>query len=179
LDPFGYDAGHYTPNHGTGAGVNSRHPYAGSFRAPSAFFDVGPVGSRVYHNSSSTSSVFLPSNVEFSSPSLTLVSFPSQKVMIHDTVARHFGPRAPFATHDEAHLPLLMVDGAASVRAARDANHGAHANRPDWPQAATMYHTPTIIDPPPLTTNFTVYGRFIWTPMLLKGRDFGGPEVWP
>lgn len=172
-DPQGYDQGLYVPNLGTG-GVNIRQPYAADFRAPAAWWDASPVNSRV--SSGGTTSTFMSLSTTVLAPQLlSSVAFPSSKVMLTDAFARHFGPRLPFCTSNEARLPQLMADGAIVVKSAATANPGCN---PNTGQPISMSYSPSAIDPPATGANAqNMPGRFLWTRRGIAGRDYNGPEV--
>ena len=175
-DPLGYDQGLYTPNLGTSVAPSSswRHPYGASFRTMLAFVDASPVGARL-SSGGNTSTLFSNSNSVLAGQPLTSVAYPSQKVMMADYIARHFGPRQVYCATNEARLPVLMAEGSVQVKAATDANTGCD---PNTGQAYTsITYSPTAIDPPVIGSNSFAAGRFIWTRKMLRGRDFGGVEV--
>jgi hypothetical protein len=175
-DPLGYDQGLYTPNLGTSVGpsINWRHPYSAGFRPPTSFFDGGPVGSRI-EPAGNTGTYLIPGTSVLGPQLMTAVAFPSQKVLLSDSFARHVGPRTPFCTSNESRLPLLMADSSASVRAAAEGNPGCN---PNTGQSIALQYTPTLIDPPAAGANAAfMIGRFLWTRQRIGGRDFGGPEV--
>src|SRR5262249_33999800 len=156
------------PYQPTPGGANTRYPYTASFMPGVAFYDASPVGSRVsqagfpynlYTVAGGNSTILrgLP---------LSTVAYPAQKVLMSDQNARHFGTRHPYAPHDEARLPLLMVDASADVRAAARANPGWQPNNPMAQLPTSMNYDPTNApwDPPALVPGGDIVtGRFRWT----------------
>jgi hypothetical protein len=158
---------------------NRRWPFSGSFMPGIAFFDLSPAASRIsqqgQYNFYITSSSTVLGGCRLSS-----VAFPSQKAMIHDQNARHFGDLQPYCTHPQARLPLLMSDGSVPVRSAADANPGWNPNSPTTPSPLTFLYAPSgnCWEPAPISpSGDLVQGRFRYTRNGIFGRDFGGPEV--
>jgi hypothetical protein len=176
-DPRGYDQGLYTPNFGTGS-YGTRHPYSPSFQVGTCFYDNAPVGSRVMPLT--TASHVVNGNLPDTcyGKLLTDVHYPSQKVLMQDTIARHAGPQPVYHMFPQARFPALMVDGAAVVRPSSHANRGVNPNTPAAP-AYQIRYDPSAIDPPSPAPNTMVDHGPLWTRMGLQGRDFGGPEVYP
>jgi prepilin-type processing-associated H-X9-DG protein len=175
-DPRGHDAGLYTPNYGIG-GQNWRQPYRGSFNMGMAFFDASPVGRRIYPFE--VGYVGVPGGHTLLQRPLTLVANPSQKVLVHDQVARQFG-RPLYHMDPEARGPVLFVDGHAAVRSFAQSNPGADPNNPGGPPLMLQYSpSPLSPDPYPPGGSALYWAGPQWTRMSLAGRDFGGPEVYP
>jgi hypothetical protein len=106
---------------------------------------------------------------------LTSVRHPSQKALVHDIVARHFGKPVWHMTL-ESRTPVLMVDGSAAVRAFAEANRGANPNNPTA-LAPVIGYQPSPIEPGP--SGILVPMGTLWTRMDIRGRDFGGLDVYP
>ncbi|MFN0132601.1 MAG: type II secretion system protein [Phycisphaerales bacterium] len=170
-DPAGYVAGAYVPNLGTGTG-NWRHAYSANFRLPAALFDRSAAGSRVSPGSN-TGTTITPGNALLTGNVLTSATYPSQKVLVSDTHARHFSAVAWYATDANARLPLAFVDGHASTRSAADANRGGD---PNTGQFSSIPYIPSVVEPPASAAGYTVPMGFFWTQNRLQGRDFGGPQ---
>lgn len=176
-DPQGYDQGLYSPNLGTG-GINWRHPYAASFAQDSYLFDRSPFGSLMW--AQSTDQYVVPANTVFGGAGVASMTYPSQKVLLHDKFARYYGPRLPYSAMPEARLPLLMGDGAVAVRSASESNYGWNPSNPQYVGYLTLTYSPNAIEPPIGGANTSVFiGRYLWTRLGIAGRDFGGPEVFP
>jgi type II secretory pathway pseudopilin PulG len=177
-DPRGYDQGLYTPNLGIG-GLNARHPYGSSWRLGTCFYDTSPVGWRVAPGSNTGTVILSPNLTTIDGKPLSGVTHPSQKVLLHDLISRHFGPRQAYHMYPEARVPTVMVDSSASIRSYAEANAGANPNQPGA-AAPQLTYTPSTIEPPATGANVgPVYPGPLWTRMGLQGRDFGGPEVYP
>jgi hypothetical protein len=177
-DPDCFDRNCFAPCQPSGGDpLNRRWAFSGSFMPGVAFFDLSSAGSRV-------SQVGFPYYQYLNFPqtalggaNLAIVAYPSQKVMVHDHHARHFGHRQPYAMHDQARLPLLMADASAPIRNAADSNPGADPNGTATFQI--YYNAQNCWEPAPLGLPSTdlFLARFRFTRRALLGRDFGGPET--
>lgn len=173
-DPAGYNSGAYLPNLGFSFNPSWdwRHPYGASFRTPAAMYDRSPFGMRVYP-ASSTGTIGVPFESDLSGNLLSDAKYPSQKVMLYDTHARHFSSVAWYATDPNAQLPLVFVDGHVAVHRSANANPGSW---PDDAMTGTIPYSASPIDPPGTSSAYVVPFGLIWTKNRLQGRDFGGPE---
>jgi hypothetical protein len=180
-DPLGYDAGLYVPNFGTSVTPNQvwRHPYGGSFRPSYSFIDVSPLGSRIFPYFTTELVYYLPgtNGTRFGGRSFSEVSYPSRKVLLQDQISRYFG-RPQWYSDPTSRMPVLMSDGAAAVRAWSEANPGANPNSPAA-GTPTQQYAPSVIDPPAASPPQVYPVSTLWTRMMLQGRDFGGPPVYP
>lgn len=173
--PVGPYACTYNPSH------CKTLPRSASFRLVVAAYDGSPVGFRVSH-AGAFNLFSLPAGGELGGRPISEVTYPSQKVLLSDSLARHFGACQPWCTSDAARLPLLFADASVSLRAASDANPGWQPNGPTSSAPTTFQYTPDPGDPcgagPQIVT-----GRFLWTRgcpnNTLAGRDFGAAEACP
>lgn len=125
---------------------------------------------------------------------LSEVAFPSSKVHLMDSMARHFGKRSQFYAHPTARVPLLSFDSSVNVKRTGAATYDTTALRwvggpanpgfdPNNPAAtfplAFMYNPDTRYEAPTRNgaASESVNGFYRWTREGLKGVDFGGPEV--
>lgn len=184
-DPYGFDMGLYVPSPlPAGSNPNKRWPYAASFRLPTAFYDRSAISARMSQSGlNHTTFNIISSNAAIGGCVLSEVAFPSHKVFLHDTHARHFGTRQPFCTHDQARLPLLFADGGVSVRHAAESNPGWIPTSPFSASATYFSYTPATWEPQPMVQyGEVVPGRFMYTRGTatqhgIAGRDFDGPET--
>jgi hypothetical protein len=159
-----------------------RWPYSSSYQLQPAFWDQSIVGSRVSQGQHHTSYV-IPGSTQLGVWRGTDVTFPSQKVHMADSHARHFGPTTPYFAYREARMPLLFVDGSVSVRVTKDANRGWKPNDPSSSNGTSFWYSPhqppNDWEAPTLsgTAGDMVFGYYRWTRGGIKGRDFGGPEI--
>jgi hypothetical protein len=179
-DPFGFDAGAYTPAPSTmGTNSGKRWPYGGSFQVSAAFFDKSTPPNRMYQGGTHNNLV-VPSGAVFGGRLLAEVAHPSHKAHLSDTHGRHFGAAHPFATHREARLPFLFCDGSVLVRSAAEANLGWTPNTPTSGGGTSFLYSPEAWEPATFSGSGGdfVEGRFLWTRGTatesgIKGRDFG------
>jgi hypothetical protein len=171
-DPKGYEQNLYVPNYGTIPGMSWRIPHQPSFRVGLGFYDVSNPGQRA--NPASYSLIFVPSGNVIRQKLLSSVVHPTQKVLVHDAYAWHFGP-PQWHMHPDARIPALMVDASASVRAFAESNTGAHPNTGSALQV--QYNPPFSWEPG--YPGGLYRGGPLWTRATVGGRDFGGPEVFP
>lgn len=176
-DPDCFRQGCFQPHQPPGSGSQAmRWPFSASFVQVAAVFESNNalsqdgLGHQMY---------LVGSGAAWGGQSASAIAFPSQKVVVHDQSAWHFGARAYHAVHDQARLPLLFGDGGVHVRAAADANPGWIPTLPRSPVPTRYLYQPGPWEPPTLsgTGSDMLAGRFRWTRGGLAGRDFGGPEV--
>lgn len=177
-DPQCFDQGCFLPCQPIPGPANKRWPYSTSFQLDTAFYDQSPAGDRISQTGipSPPNAYSVPSSAMLSAGRLTEVAYPSHKVHLHDSFARHFGSTTPYCTRDEAKLPFLFGDGSVRVQTAGHANPGWQPNLPTSPQPTTHATITDWCDPNPLPAVVTA-GRFRWTRGFLAGRDFAGAEV--
>ncbi len=156
-----------------------RWPYSSSYEVVPASYDAGVAGARIaqagFHNAYA-----LPGLARLGGLRLTDVEFPSAKVHIMDEEARHFGKRRYFYSVPIARQPLLMFDGAASVRVADDANPGWQPNAPESPDPTIFSYLGGGWNAPTISGNLMdggMIGRFRWTRGGLRGVDYAGKEI--
>jgi prepilin-type N-terminal cleavage/methylation domain-containing protein len=120
----------------------------------------------------------------------TDVSFPSQKVMLYDSAARHFSKRTFYYAHAQARGPVTAYDGSTTLRVTgaprtpnADMNDGADPATPRGNFPLQFAYEPEDWEPARLNGGFgpteQVTGFHRWTRMGLAGVDFNGAEVRP
>ncbi len=109
------------------------------------------------------------------------VRFPSQKVYMHDSHARHFSKRVLYFAYEQARQPLLMFDSSVSIRRTNDSNIGFKPNQPDRDTVTTINYEPEVWEGDGVTLSGepseALNGYFRWTRGGLKGLDYGGTEI--
>jgi hypothetical protein len=175
-DPAGFDLGRFLPFQPDPTPTNSRWPYSASFLPPPMWFDRSDAPNRIsqfQHNSYS-----IPSLVSFEGAPMSQVAFPSQKVLIHDQSAWHFG-RPTYFGLEQSRAALLMADGSAAIPKTGDANEGWQPNNPTSPSPTQLAYVPRPWEPPTTTGNpgEPATGQYRWTRGGIAGIDFGGPEI--
>ncbi|MEM9064657.1 MAG: prepilin-type N-terminal cleavage/methylation domain-containing protein [Planctomycetota bacterium] len=113
------------------------------------------------------------------------VSFPSQKVMLHDSYQRHAGREILWFGYPDAKVPVTMYDGSVSVRQTGDSNRGWNP----WDGSLgniTVFEHPFYGGLKPNSPNRRTFQGSevddveVWydqTYSGLKGVDFGGEPV--
>jgi hypothetical protein len=105
------------------------------------------------------------------------IAFPSQKVLVFETIQRLLGSRELFFAYDEARVPCLYGDGSVCVRASSRVNPGFQPNAPFNLLPTRIRYEPEIAwEPPTVSGNPAdlVNGHQRWTRSGLRGRDTGG-----
>jgi len=163
-----------------GGGLQLRWVYSSSYEVGAAFWqrDQKVGADSVIEQSSSHNTYFIPQPLlPMGDRLITQVVHPSRKAMVWDSHQRHFGSRVAFFGYAEARVPVLTVDGSATVRATSEANNGFRPNSPSSGIPTQYSYTPQSYEPGALPGSPTVNGRYRWTRGGLTGRDFGASEV--
>lgn len=183
LDPEAYRQNAFAPCQSQPVGGEHRWPYSASYQIPPAWFDLGVLPEQRVIQLTRHNFYFIPQppNENLGRGSLVDVSFPSEKVLMHDYASWHFGRRALFFLSPSARVPVLMADGSADVRTTSDSNRGWTPNDPTNPAPSLIEFDGTGFCHGPVTANGLasemVFGHYRWTRRDLQGRDFGRPEV--
>ncbi|MBM4109099.1 MAG: prepilin-type N-terminal cleavage/methylation domain-containing protein [Phycisphaerae bacterium] len=191
-DPQGFKAGRFAPFQPSGTGVGWRWPFSSSFEFNVSSYsnDRGDRGATVVVQAGSHRYYSLIGQTAKSAigrRKISEVGFPSQKVQVNDTIARHFGKRWWHSAYPEARQPLLCFDQSVVQRPTTHSNPGGDPRNPAVPGSLTVYsYQPERWEAPtrvggyaPTFTDAGVVGHFRWTRMGLKGVDFpGGPVTW-
>jgi prepilin-type N-terminal cleavage/methylation domain-containing protein len=157
----------------------NRWPYSSSYQPPPAMYDNEPVGQRVTQAGAHNGYFYYGGRL--GGRKIADVASPSNKVLLHDEFARHFGKQRYFVTVS-CRQPLLTFDGAVNVRKNQDVNRGGD---PNAPMVATSVVSITysnawtgLWDPNPLNpAGDTGPGYYRFTRGGLRGNDIGGGEV--
>ncbi|MCC5787043.1 MAG: prepilin-type N-terminal cleavage/methylation domain-containing protein [Phycisphaerales bacterium] len=113
-------------------------------------------------------------NNQFGRQKMTVVAFPSQKVLLSDSVARHFGKSEVYAMYPQARLPVTMFDGSVQVRETSEANLGWKPRQAGNPLPSVITYSPDRWEAPvPSGSGEQVFGHWRWTRGGLRGIDFG------
>jgi len=158
-----------------------RYPYASSYLLVSSAFSAdGPVELRLTTSPSSQDHASIyPGQLPLGGRRITEVSFPSQKVQLMDTLARHVR-RPLFYAYPDASQPLLFFDSSVREYRSDKSNLGADPNNPWDPSPLTIRYVPQSSEGEPPTKSGAasedLLARYQWTRGGLKGLDFGGAE---
>ncbi len=125
---------------------------------------------------------WIPGTVRFGGRRVAEVEHPSRKVHMAERASYFFGPRPAYFLHQQARVPVLMADGAATPRSSADTNASFRPNSPGplLLTTTTDYVPNPIYDPPTLsggTTDFDLETHYKWTRRGLRGIDFGGERA--
>jgi prepilin-type N-terminal cleavage/methylation domain-containing protein len=107
------------------------------------------------------------------------IAFPSSKVLMHDSFARHSGKRELWHAYPEASLPLLFADASVRVEKTGDANRGFYPNVPLVDLPLRYNYVPRLYEPPTRSGAALelMTGYYDWCRAGLKGIDYGAGEV--
>jgi hypothetical protein len=182
-DPEGFDAGEFGDDQPPPSASNKRWPYSGSYQLGTSFFDTSAPADRICQTAVHTGFYFGTAAVA-EGKAVADTAFPSQKVLLQDSHARHFGgygPNAapPFFAAPGARLPYLFVDGSVRVHATADGNKGWQPQNPLNTNPTVITYFPSSWEPPTVSggSSEDFAGHARWTRGFLAGRDFGGPEA--
>jgi hypothetical protein len=122
---------------------------------------------------------FIPGDVDLGDRRVWETAFPSGKVHMAEVASWFFGPRPAFFLHEEARVPLLMVDGSAQVRRTADSNAGWDPTQPDSFNDDTFIYEPSEWEAPAFDSDGQdlLFGQHRWTRRGLAGSDFDGERV--
>ena len=114
------------------------------------------------------------------------VTFPSQKVQMYDSMARHQGKRWYPWLYEDAKIPLLMFDQSVATRKSADCNKGFSPENPNSPAWMVIRYEPDSApnnwEAPTLSGGtFDIFAqrgaKYRFTRAGLKGIDYGSGEV--
>lgn len=152
--------------------------------AYSSSYDYGPVFFSVDSGSNAIQQyaefeIYIASSASIAPRRVAEVSFPSQKAMVWDKYSYYFGRRQSYCLEPNARIPVLSVDGSASVRSTASANPGWQPRNPSSSFPSSFYHQTEAWETENgvLEPRILVRGHHRWTRGGLRGRDFDGPEV--
>jgi prepilin-type N-terminal cleavage/methylation domain-containing protein len=160
---------------GFGGSVMLAKPFSSSYESPPAIYDRSEPGNRITQSPLSHYAYGISGRTKFGAMRLDQVTFPSLKVHMNDSHARH-GRRALFFAHPDASQPILHFDGAVLERKTRDSGRGWHPNAPlNTAITTTIVYSPFRWEPK--TSNGAAtesfFGHYRWTRGGLRGVDFG------
>jgi len=159
-----------------------RWPFSSSFQFVPASYDrfqsqPGASDKRIGYGSRTHYIYTVPPGNTLSGGRFADVQFPSQKVWIHDGIARHQGDQQYFA-YDDSKVVMAFFDSSGGARTTGDANVGWNPRSPGAGKPLFRYN-PENWEPRTKTglPSDLVFGRYRWTRGGLKGVDYGGEEV--
>lgn len=110
---------------------------------------------------------------------LTDVRFPSSKVHLFDSIARHDGKRNYYYAVPAARQPLMAFDQSIQIRRTRETNVGWDPKFPNTPTPSVQTINPATVRPWEVqdyqfSTGIQLFRHFQFTRGGLKGVDFPG-----
>jgi hypothetical protein len=164
--------------------VVGRWPFSSSYMMPTSMFgpDGGANAMRQANNHIYWQGIV--ANGVFGKRRFGDVSFPSQKVQMYDSMARHMAKRWYFFGYADAKIPVMMFDQSVTVRRTGDANRGFNPGSPTLASFTVINYepeaTPYVWEAPRLNGSYTGSGPpdqspgyYRFTRAGLKGVDFG------
>jgi len=183
IDPRNnFDRGVWAPRQPTASTRNKRWPYSSSYQAvPASYDNRNPPGSRVAQGGTHYSYNTGNAQTKLGNLSLSQVTFPGNKVHMHDAEQRHFSAENVFFGYPECQQPILMFDGSSNVYRTADGNPGWNPNSPTSPNPTRIAYSPSARgwEAPTRSGNPTdiVDGYYRWTRGGIAGVDFNAQEV--
>jgi prepilin-type N-terminal cleavage/methylation domain-containing protein len=173
-----YDKGFWLPRQPTPGPETKRWVYSSSYQAVPASYDNGADGARMQQSTHSTYT-WGPDGPRLGGGRLGHVTFPSQKVHLHDNEQRHFSKKNIFFGEERCRQPLLMFDGSVTSVLTADTNPGWKPNDPTSKDPSRYSYQPRGWEAPTTTgvPAMLVTGYYRWTRGGLQGVDFGAGEV--
>jgi len=171
------------PDGASKTGAGARWPYSSSYQYVVASFDRSKLGSRISQDGNPYNLYSVPGDCMLGNMKFGENQFPSTKVMIYDSVQRHYAKRASYYAYDDVRTPLLFMDSSVRTMLLKDCNKGWKPNTPQGKNPSFIdYNAPAtgpnaFMPAPRKTGSDTVPGYFAWTRGGMKGIDFGGSEV--
>jgi prepilin-type N-terminal cleavage/methylation domain-containing protein len=154
-----------------------RWPYGSSYEAVPASYDRSKESSRIYQGSSHRY-YGVPDGHELGNKRLSEVTFPGNKIHVHDSQARHYGKEPRYFGYPDARVPLVFFDGSVRVEATADANPGWDPRAPKSTEPTWYSYLPSLWEGPgPRPGEGRVKGYYRWGRGGLGGVDFGASEV--
>jgi prepilin-type N-terminal cleavage/methylation domain-containing protein len=119
-----------------------RWPFSSSYMSPTSMVapDGGP--DAIYQANNHIFWYVPGSQGVFGKRRMGDVSFPSQKVQLYDSMARHMGKRWYPWLYADAKIPVVMFDQSVSVRKTSDCNRGFNPNQPTVQIAPIIRYEP-------------------------------------
>ncbi len=173
-----YEARAFAPFQPTPGGSGNRWPYSSSYQAVPASYSPDTInqgGTVIQASTHSTYQLVGDRSGHLGRRRIADVTFPSQKVQMHDTSQRHFGKLDMHFAIPEARQPLLFFDQSVRIRVTRDANPGFRPSAPGSAFPTTYTYSPRTYETQYRPGRMTGYYR--WTRFGLRGVDFDGGEV--
>jgi hypothetical protein len=121
----------------------------------------------------------VPGNVSIGNLRISAVDFPGNKVVMHDSEARHQGKDQYYAI-PSSRVPVYLFDSSVQYLQTSESNEGWNPRTPASPTPMRFSYNPRDWEAPtstgaPAEPIFAGYYR--WTRGGLKGVDFSAKEI--
>ena len=171
-----FDRGFWLPRQPAPGGTSKRWAYSASYQTPPASYDRGGEGERITQGGSH-STYGTPGGARLGDTRIANVTFPANKVWLHDAEQRHFARQNLWMGEPQCRQPLLTFDGSVSVVLTADTNEGWLPNSPASPRPTFVSYNPRPWEAPLSGPTRAFPGHYRWTRGGLQGIDFAGTEV--
>jgi len=153
---------------------NKRWPYSSSYQTvPASYDNARQPRERV--RQAGTHGSYIHGGGKLGELRIADVTFPAQKVHMHDSVDRYSRDELYYAFPD-ASAVMNFFDGSASKKLTADANEGWNPITPTSRNPMRFQYTPQPWEPQARARQL-VSGYYRWTRGGLAGVDFGGSEI--
>ena len=160
------------------APVGKKWAYSSSYQAvPASYERTTDPQFRLRQGGSHSSYGSFPGRTKLGGNRMADVTFPAQKVHLHDAEQRHFSKRNLWFGEVMSRQPLLTFDGSVSVVITDDVNPGWVPYAPTSAAPTMINYAPRTWEAPVFTTPARYPGYYRWTRGGLQGVDFAGTEV--
>jgi len=154
---------------------NKRWPYSSSYQTVPASYDNTRTPSQRVRQGSTHRTYQTGGEARLGELRIADVTFPAQKVHMHDSVDRYSRDEVYYAFPD-AKAVMNFFDGSASQKLTADANEGWNPTTPTSENPMRFVYSPDRWEPQSRAGQ-TVSGYYRWTRGGLAGVDFGGSEI--
>ncbi|MFZ4574091.1 MAG: type II secretion system protein [Phycisphaerales bacterium] len=173
----GFQANNFQPTQPDGTiQTNWRWPYSSSYQVvPASYSPDAARGSNCVVIQAGAHNLFqlFPNLVpnQLGKRKMVDISFPSQKVQMHEDAARHCVKKWVYYTNDAARLPMLFFDQSVRNLSSKDIFPGFRPEAPRSTAPTTMTYAPNPWEAQ--LTPGSYAGKTRWTRGGLKGIDYG------
>ncbi|MFG0285366.1 MAG: type II secretion system protein [Phycisphaerales bacterium JB039] len=172
-----FDKGFWLPRQANPDDRAKRWPYSGSYQTPPASYDVASEARDRISQGFAHWNYRIPANPRLGDARMANVTFPGNKVWLHDAEQRHFTKLKLWMGEAQARQPLLTFDGSVSTVLTADTNDGWHPNAPTSKSPMWVNYDPRGWEAPVYGDTSRFPGYYRWCRGGLQGVDFGASEV--
>ena len=192
-DPVNYHERFYPVPSGASSNSGKRWPYSSSYQFVPASYDrfasvlTPTAASRRLRQASRHNFYFINSGVQLGDLHMSDVTFPSDKVYLHDSHGRHFGKIQLYHAYEDSRQPIGFFDGSVRVHFTNETNEGWRPNAPTSASPTFYRYRPDRWEPPLRDGSRPqglgnaggdiVRGFYRWNRGGFKGIDINGREI--